>query len=120
MTHVIELSASVVKSSEVLNVPVKNKNKEDLGKIEELVIDKVNGNVRYAVLSFGGILGLGDKLFAIPWQLLSYTNEEECFIINVPKEKLKNAQGFNKNAWPDMADQTWNTDIYKYYDAKHI
>ncbi len=119
MTQAIELSASVVKSAEVVGVCVKNAQGENLGKIEELVIDKIKGNVRYAVLSFGGVLTLGEKLFAVPWQLLRYDDDKDCFIINVDKEKLKNAQGFNKNNWPDMADEMWNSNIYKYYDIRY-
>ncbi len=119
MTQAAELSASVVKSCEVIGVDVRNIKNENLGKIEELVIDKINGNVRYAVLSFGGLLGLGDKYFAIPWQLLNYDESNDCFIINVDKEKLKNATGFNKDSWPDFADKEWNTTLYNYYDLKY-
>lgn len=116
MTQASELSSSVVKSSEVIGVSVESPENEKLGKIEELVIDKVNGNVRYAVLSFGGILGMGEKLFALPWKILKYNNDRGCFVINISKDKLKNANGFNKDNWPvNMADEEWNKAINNYF-----
>ena len=94
---------------------VRNSQGEDLGKIEEFMIDLRTGCIAYAVLSFGGFLGLGDKLFAIPLQALALDEDQKCFILNVDKDKLKNAQGFDKNHWPDFADQTWGTAIHDYY-----
>src|SRR5512146_2098640 len=83
---------------------VRNSAGEDLGKIEEIMIDVPTGRVAYAVLSFGGFLGLGDKLFAIPWDPLSLDETTHKFLLNVPKSRLENAPGFDKNNWPDMAD----------------
>lgn len=105
----------VMSASSLIGDSVRNPQGEDLGKIEEFMIDLETGCVAYAVLSFGGFLGLGDKLFAIPIQALTLNEDEKCFILDVPKEKLKNASGFDKNNWPDMADQTWSATIHEYY-----
>lgn len=88
---------------------------EELGKIEDLMIDLEYGNVAYAVLSFGGFLGLGDKLFAIPWQSLSLLPEEHAFLLDVKKEVLEDAPGFDKNDWPQMTDRDWGTEVHRYY-----
>ena len=112
------LASNLVKTSNVIGVDVKNAAKEDLGKIEEIILHKTSGNVCYVVLSFGGILGMGDKLFSIPWNAIHYDNEDRCFILNVDKEKLKRAPGFDKDNWPDMADETWGAEIYKFYETK--
>ncbi|TMH04182.1 MAG: PRC-barrel domain containing protein [Betaproteobacteria bacterium] len=72
----------------------------------------------YAVLSFGGFLGMGAKLFAIPWSALTLDAGEQRFILNVPKEKLENAPGFDKDHWPSMADSTWATEIHAYYEVR--
>lgn len=112
------MNKSVVKTKDVVGVCVKNANDEDLGKIEEIILDKVQGNVRYAVLSFGGFLGMGDKLFSIPWKALHYNKAKDSFVLNIDKEKLKNAPGFDKNNWPDWSDETWGTSIYDYYGTK--
>ena len=97
---------------------VVNAQGEDLGEIKEIMIDVPSGRVAYAVLSFGGVLGLGDKLFAIPWQALQLDPENHRFVLDVDKERLKNAPGFDKDHWPSMADQRWATDIHSYYDAR--
>jgi sporulation protein YlmC with PRC-barrel domain len=80
---------------------------EDLGKIEEIMIDVPTGRVAYAVLSFGGFLGMGDKLFALPWDALKLNEDEHEFILNVDKATLENAPGFDQDDWPDMADPNW-------------
>lgn len=99
---------NVVKSSEVVGIAVKNTAKDDLGKVKEIVLDKLSGQTKYIVLSFdAGFLGLGDKYFAFPWKALHYSPEDKAFILNVDKEKLKNAQGFDKEHWPDMAKWAW-------------
>jgi sporulation protein YlmC with PRC-barrel domain len=97
---------------------VTNPQGEDLGNIEHIMIDVPSGRVAYAVLSFGGVLGIGDKLFAIPWSALQLDTDNKCFVLSTPKEKLKQAQGFDQDHWPSMADQGWATDLHKFYDAQ--
>lgn len=94
---------------------VRNREGEDLGKIEEIMIDVESGAVAYAVLSFGGFLGIGDKLFAIPWEALEVDELNREFILNVDKQTLKNAPGFDKDNWPEMADISWGADIHAHY-----
>ena len=88
---------------------------EDLGKIEDIVIDMESGRIAYAVLSFGGFLGFGNKLFAIPWEALRLSSQDDEFILHVNKEVLDNAPGFDKDHWPEMADRQWGASIYSYY-----
>lgn len=90
---------------------------ETLGKIRDIMIDVPSGRVAYAVLSVGGLAGIGDKLFAIPWAALILDADNHCFVLNVDKEKLKNARGFDKDHWPSMADPRWASTIYEYYDT---
>ena len=90
---------------------------EDLGKIDEIMLDTPTGRVAYAVLSFGGFLGMGDKLFAIPWDQLSLDENNEHFVLNVDRAKLEQAPGFDKDNWPDMADHSWGSKIYSYYGS---
>lgn len=97
---------------------VVNSTGEDLGKVDEIMIDIPSGRVAYAVLSFGGFLGMGNKLFAVPWSSLRLDEDEKHFILDVDRARLENAPGFDKDNWPDMADTTWGTDISRYYGAK--
>lgn len=109
----------VVKASEeVIGIEVKNFSKEKLGEIEEIMLDKVSGRVAYVVLASGGFLGLGEKFFAIPWNAINYDPNEECFILNIDKDRLKNAPGFEKDNWPDMADKSWGRTVSDYYGTK--
>jgi sporulation protein YlmC with PRC-barrel domain len=105
----------VLSASTLAGDPVVNAAGDKLGKIEEFMIDLDNGRIAYAVLSFGGFLGVGSKLFAIPWQALSLDTEKHEFVLNVDKELLKNAPGFDKDNWPDFADRSWGSGIYQYY-----
>ena len=106
------LSASTIKGDKVVN-----RAGEDLGKIEELMIDLEDGRIAYAVLSFGGFLGMGNKLFAIPWKALSLRPHEHSFILNVDKEILEKAEGFDKDHWP-VIDRGWLGSMYIYYGHK--
>lgn len=94
---------------------VYNTEGEALGGIEDIMLDMRSGRVSYAVLSFGGFLGMGQKLFAVPWEALELDTSEKRFVLNVEKERLKDAPGFDKNHWPDMADQSWAREIHSYY-----
>jgi sporulation protein YlmC with PRC-barrel domain len=88
---------------------------ENLGAIKEFMIDMGSGRIAYAVLSFGGFLGMGDRLFAVPWQALKLDTANKRFTLNVSKDKLKSAPGFDKDHWPSMADSTWATDVHTFY-----
>ena len=105
----------VLTASTLAGDSVRNSAGEDLGKIDELMIDIPSGKVAYAVLSSGGFLGMGDKLFAIPWSALTVDEDAKCFVLEVDKQKLWDAPGFDKDNWPDMADTTWGTQISTYY-----
>jgi sporulation protein YlmC with PRC-barrel domain len=91
-----------------------NREGEDLGKFEDLMIDLAEGKIAYAALSFGGFLGMGDKFFAIPWKALSLRVHEHAFVLDIPKEVLENAVGFDKDNWPATSRESLSS-IYSYY-----
>jgi len=88
---------------------------EDLGDIKEIMLDMQTGQVAYAVLSFGGFMGMGDKLFAVPWQALHLDTVNKRFVLDIDRQQLRNAPGFDKDAWPDMADAQWSQQIHSFY-----
>jgi sporulation protein YlmC with PRC-barrel domain len=104
------LSASTLEGDQV-----RNSAGEDLGKLEDIMIDVSTGRVAYAVLSFGGFLGIGNKLFAIPWEALKLDEENHEFVLDMDRNRLENAPGFDKDNWPDMADRDFGSNIYNYY-----
>ncbi len=103
----------------LLGNDVYNKDGEPLGDIKEFMIDMASGKVAYAVLSFGGLLGMGDKLFAVPWAALALDTANKRFTLNVPKEVLKDAPGFDKSRWPSMSDHTWARGVHKFYGTSY-
>ena len=91
---------------------------QDLGDIKDVVIDRSTGRITYAVVSFGGFLGPGERLFAIPWGAFSQaTNDRNTFILDVSKERLSNAPGFDQNNWPQMASRDWVSNLSTYYNV---
>ena len=107
----------VMDAATLIDDKVVNAQGESLGDIEAIMLDVRSGRIAYAVLSFGGFLGMGSKLFAIPWSALTLDAREKRFVLNVSKEKLENAEGFDKDRWPSMADTVWATRLHAYYDV---
>jgi len=103
----------------LLGNDVYNKDGEDLGDIKEFMIDMASGRVEYAVLSFGGVLGLGDKLFAVPWAALTLDTANKRFTLDVPKSTLDGAPGFDKDRWPSMADKVWARGVHEFYGTTY-
>ena len=97
---------------------VKNLAGEKLGTIEEFMIDLESGRIAYCVLSFGGVPGTGDKLFAIPFRAMTLDTQDHAFILDIDRDRLTRAPGFDKNAWPDMTDRAWGERIYGFYDIR--
>jgi len=110
MTGSALLSATSVVGDDVFNLK-----EEKLGTIQDIMLDTENGKIRYGVLSSGGFLGMGDRLFAVPWNAFKLDTQNKRFTLDIEIERLKNAPGFDKDKWPDMADPTWNSSIDSYY-----
>ena len=104
----------------LLGNDVYNKDDDDLGDIKEFMIDMASGKIAYAVLSFGGLLGMGDKLFAVPWAALTLDTINKRFTLDVPKETLKDAPGFNQDRWPSMSDKAWATGVHRFYGTPYV
>ncbi|MBB4081010.1 sporulation protein YlmC with PRC-barrel domain [Lewinella aquimaris] len=102
----------ILSSTSITGTNVTNQKGENLGEIKDLMIDTENGTVNYAVLSFGGFLGMGDKYFAIPFEAFTVNTTKETFVLNVSKDRLENAPGFDKDNWPKTSES-------KYWDSLH-
>lgn len=97
---------------------VVNREGESLGTIQDIMIDVQRGCVAYAVMSSGGFLGMGDKLFALPWNALTLDADHKCFVLDASKERFENAPGFDKDHWPSMADSSWATQVHDFYGVR--
>jgi PRC-barrel domain len=101
--------------SAIIGSKIKNPQGQNLGNIHDLVIHPQDSRVAYAVLSFGGILGLGEKLFAVPLNALQRAADIDTFVLDMNQERLHNAPQFNQNNWPLMTDPQWIASIYQFY-----
>ena len=106
------------KATDLMGKNVTNAANENLGEVKDIVIDAASGRILYGVLSFGGFLGLGDKYFAIPWQSMKLAPDYKNFVLHIDKDRLKDAQGFDKNQWPNFADERWATTTYQTFNQK--
>ena len=102
-------------ASTLIGNVVRNPQNEDLGKVEDIMLDVQTGRIAYAVLSFGGFLGVGNKLFAVPWNAFTLDSPRHAFVLDVTKERLREAPGFDKGHWPDVADADARARIFGFY-----
>ena len=126
MTKVREFSNSPMKASNIIGTNVVNPDGDKLGDVKEIVIDPRTGKVAYAVVSFGGFLGMGTKLFAIPFSALKYNvtksefvNKEYIqneYVLDISKERLNEAPGFDPDHWPLLSNEKWHRDMHTYYE----
>ena len=105
-----------ISATSLIGMDVHNGDGQSLGEIEDIMLDAGTGKVNYAVLSFGGLLGIGDKYFAVPLQLLQLNTAGTDCVLNEPQERLINAPGFDKNNWPDDIDGAWLDIVRRYYE----
>jgi sporulation protein YlmC with PRC-barrel domain len=97
---------------------VVNRDGEDLGTIEDVMIDVQRGTVAYAVMSLGGLRGLGDKLFAVPWNALTLDTARHCFVLDAGRERFENAPGFDRQHWPSMAEAAWANQVHDHFGVR--
>ncbi len=111
------MKTQILSASTISGTNVKNMENKNIGKIQDLMIDLKNGNVVYAVLSFGGFLGIGDKYFAVPIEALKFSTNDGVreIMIDINKERLENAPGFDKEHWPIEASPEFIQSVYDHY-----
>lgn len=106
---------NLVSSEDVEGTTVFDRLGNELGEIDHLMIDKVSGRVRYAVMSFGGFLGLGHSHYPLPWNSLSYDNEREGYIADIIEQQLQDAPKFSDDSW---SDRDWEKRVHEHYHAR--
>jgi sporulation protein YlmC with PRC-barrel domain len=109
--------ARMMTASRLCGNKVINHQNETLGQVDEIVIDLPSGRVAYAAMASGGFLGLGERLFAVPWTALRYDAGRECFLMDARKETFENAPGFDKDHWPTQAQSEWHDSVHRFYGA---
>lgn len=117
-TSGVQETSRLISSEKVSGTKVENPKRDGLGHIDEIMIDKISGQVAYAVLKYGSFLGMGGKLFALPWDVLQYDPDRNAYVVNVPEDRLKDAPSFDESNWPDLGDRTYGKQLHDYYGSK--
>lgn len=117
-TSDVRETSRLISSEKVVGSSVENTRGDNLGSINEIMIDKISGEVAYAVLKYGSFLGMGGKLFALPWDILTYNTERNAYVIDLPEEKLKNAPSFDEHNWPDFGNRDYDKELHEYYGSR--
>lgn len=107
----------LIPADRVNGAEVYNTAGEKLGKIEDVAIEKVSGQVAYAILQFGGVLGIGSKFHPVPWKLLKYDPEKRAYVVPLDKADLTGAPMIDETELSGWTDEATRDDIYRYYGA---
>jgi hypothetical protein len=108
----------LISSGKVAGTSVENPNGDNLGHIRDVMIDKVSGEVAYAVLKYGSFLGVGGKLFALPWDVLEYDTARSAYVVDIPEDQLRGGPGFVENNEPNWSDPAYNKTLHDYYGSE--
>ena len=110
-------TANLIGSDKVQGTPVYRSNGERVGTIDRVMIDKLSGKVAYAVMSFGGFMGIGEDYYPLPWSLLTYNERLDGYEVNVSEQQLKGAPKYSKHETWDWSDRARDRKVYAYYDV---
>ena len=114
-----EESPLLISADKVKGTDVYNASNENLGSVEDIMIDKRSGKVAYAVMSFGGFLGIGEKYHPLPWAMLQYDPDQDGYRVSLSREQLERAPAYGRNETVNYTDDTWNRRVHSYYDLPY-
>ena len=117
-----DLTASthrLIASNRVEGTAVFNRDGEQLGRIHYFMVDKISGRVPYAVMSFGGLFGIGDNHYPLPWSVLDYDPERGGYVVDLDRETLSNGPNFRAGEEPDFGE-AYGQRVYEYYGIELI
>jgi sporulation protein YlmC with PRC-barrel domain len=112
-------TSSLITSDRVEGMPVYDARGKRIGKVERLMIDKLTGRIAYAILSFGGFLGIGADHYPIPWSMLTYNEKPDGFQLDITEEQLKNAPKIEQGESWEQANRARNQDVYDYWEVRY-
>jgi sporulation protein YlmC with PRC-barrel domain len=103
-----------ISAGRVEGTDVYNSRGEHLGAVEDIIIDKMSGNVTFALMSFGGFLGIGEKYHPIPWSMLKYDVKQGGYVVPLDRQALEQAPAYDVGEL-QFGDEAWNRRVYDYY-----
>jgi sporulation protein YlmC with PRC-barrel domain len=116
----MDISHGNITASRVNGTAVYSRSGDRLGSIEDVVIGKRDGKVKYAVLSFGGFLGIGDEYHPLPWDMLRYDTELDGYVVDVTRDQLEGAPRYARGNEPDWTDEAYGRGLFDYYGRPWI
>jgi PRC-barrel domain len=111
-------TSTLISSDKVEGTAVYNRAGEKLGSIHTLMIDKRSGKVAYAVMSFGGFLGIGDRYHPLPWSVLDYETSQGGYVVDLDRSKLEGAPTYGTSETPNWSDRSWGQQVHDYYGTR--
>ena len=105
----------LISADRVQGTAVYNGKGEKLGTIENVMIDKISGHVAYAIMAFGGFLGIGDKQHPLPWDVLDFDTDKGGYVVDLDRQQLMDAPQINAHDTVLWTDNKWHDDVHKYY-----
>lgn len=106
---------NLISSEDVEGTAVFDPSGNEIGNVDHLMIDKLSGQVRYAIMSFGGFLGLGHSHYPLPWSSLTYDKQRDGYMTNVTEQQLRDAPEFSDDSWTNRA---WESQVHQHYNAQ--
>lgn len=106
------------RTSKIIGTAVRDAQDRKLGEIKDLLLDSRRGVVAYAVVNFGGVLGVGAKYHAVPWHALSPSDDARYYVLQADRETISQAPSFDRGNWPDLADERWSEDVDRYWSRR--
>jgi sporulation protein YlmC with PRC-barrel domain len=113
-----DTSGRLIAADQVEGTKVYNPAGDNLGSVEDVMLDKVSGKIAYAVVSFGGFLGIGDRHYPLPWEKLKYDTAMGGFVVNLDKQTLEGAPSYADDERVGWEDPAWGRSVYDYYGSR--
>ncbi len=113
-----DTSGRLIAADQVEGTHIYNRAGENLGTVEDVMIDKISGKIAYAVAGFGGFLGIGNRHYPLPWEKLTYDPGMGGFVVDVDKRTLEGAPSYADTETASWEDPTWGKRVYDYYGAR--
>jgi len=113
-----------IRASKLMGMKIQNSRKESIGQIKDIVVDPASTRIQYVAVTYGGFLGLGDKLFAVPMQAIKVQQDPDnrdrvVLVLDVTKEQMNGAQGFDESNWPNFADEQFSGELHRRYNVEN-
>ena len=108
---------SAIRAKKVIGTTVKDPSGTSIGKVEDIVLDKLSNNIMFAIVGFGGFLGMGEKFHPLPWSTLDYDEEEGGYVVSLTKEQLQSAPAYSMEELTQGDGTQFREQVYDFYNA---